>query len=135
MHDAKVIVRYWKPEDNSFIMSTWLRGQYWGEDYWHDSNQAIFFKHYSERIAMLIPLYNTEIHCAVLEDDPSCILAYLVCSDDVIYWAYTKKDYRKTGLIKLLCKNKEFKYCNSITKMGRRILAKHPEITFNPWAI
>src|ERR1700677_3231522 len=121
MADAKVIVRYWKPEDKSFIMSTWLRGQYWGEDYWHDSNQEIFFKQYSAKIAALIPLYNTKIHCAVLEDDPSCILAYLVSSDDVIYWAYTKKDYRKTGLMKLLCGNKKFKYCNSITKMGRRV--------------
>src|ERR1700723_2397489 len=108
MADAKVIVRYYRPEDKAFIMSTWLRGQYWGEEYWHSMEQNRFFEQYSKYIEKLLGLYYTEIHCAVLEDDPTCILAYLVKADDIIYWAYTKKDYRKTGLMKLLQGDTQF---------------------------
>lgn len=134
MGDAKIVKRRAVEGDKSFILSTWLRGQYWNNDYYSKMDQDDFFKHYSEVINTLLGFQGVNTFCAVLEDSPDTIIGYMVFCCDVLYWSYVKKDYRKNGIFNMLAQDLELASTVSSTKVGDSI-CKKKHLKFNPFKL
>jgi hypothetical protein len=131
MSDAKIIIRPVESGDKDLIFSTWLRGQYYGSDYFTGMNQDEYFKRYGKYITSLICAPGTHIDCAVLEDAPTVVLGYIAYNDQKLYWSYVKRDYRKQGILNLLLKNMDFTEYSGHTKVGKSI-ATRKKLNFNP---
>lgn len=131
MSNAEVIVRQATIQDKNFIMSTWLRGQYWGSSYWKQMNQDDFFKQYASLIELRLFSPLTHVDVAVTKKD-DLLIATLVYTDTAIQWAYCKEDYRGEGILNLLMKNKVFTTYSADTKPGHAI-GKKKQIKFNPF--
>lgn len=128
---TKIIIRPVAASDKDLIFSTWLKGQYWGSDYFQCMDQDQYFKEYGEYVTKLICKPGTNIDCAVFNDTPDVVIGYTVYNDQKLYWSYTKKDFRKQGVLSLLLKNMDFTEFSGHTKVGLAI-AKKKNLTFNP---
>jgi hypothetical protein len=131
MSNAEIIIRDVTKKDQGIVMSTWLKGQYWGSEYFSHMDQDEYFKLYGLYIQRLIDRPGTKIDCAVLKDAMDTVLAYIVYNDQTLYWSYTKRDYRKQGLCKYLLKDMDFAVYTGSTKVGHAI-GKKLELNFNP---
>ncbi len=110
-------------------MATWLRGQYYGSAYWKQMPQDLYFAEYAKKIEFII--HRTFIDVAVLKEDPSFIIGFLVHYGPMAYWAYIKKDYRSKGILNLLLKDKGLVAYSGDTKAAAAI-AKKKQMIFNP---
>ena len=129
--DAEIIVRSVEWGDKDFVFSTWLRGQYWGSDYFLNMEQDEYFADYAKRITRYLTRPGTQVDCAVLKDDPEVVLGYIVYNDQHLFWSYTKRDFRKQGVLKLLLKNMDFETYSGHTKVGLAI-GRRRGMKFNP---
>jgi hypothetical protein len=129
--NAEIVIRSVEWKDKDLIFSTWLRGQYWGSNYFLNMDQDEYFQDYAKRITRYISRPGTQIDCAVLKDAPEVVLGYIVYHDQHLFWAYVKRDYRKQGILNLLLKNMDFEGYSGHTKVGLAI-AKKRNFHFNP---
>lgn len=121
-----------RPGDTSFILATWLRGLRYGNDWFELIEAAPYFDRYQTIIEALINHPDTKISVACLKDDEDVIIAYSVYSDKYLHWVFTKAAWRNIGVAKSLVPD-TIKKVSHLTKIGRSILAKYPEIKFNPF--
>lgn len=91
-----IIVRAVQMDDGPFIYSTWLRGLYYGNDWFRKIDKTSFFDKY--RIVVNNLLTRSTVRVACLEDDQDVIVAYVVYSGNCLHWVYVKKDWRKLGI-------------------------------------
>jgi hypothetical protein len=131
MSSAKVIIRPCNPTDKDIVLATWLRGQYWGSDYFLNMDQDLYFKRYGDYVKALICKPGTQIDCAVLADAPEVVIGYICYNDQTLYWSYTKRDYRKQGIFNILIKNMDFTEFSGHTRAGLAI-GKKKGLEFNP---
>jgi len=134
MGDVKIIKRRAVEGDRSFILSTWLRGQYWKNDYFTKMDKDDYFKDFGAAVNTLLNVPSVNVFCAVLEDSPDTIIGYLVFCNAVAYWAYVKKDYRKNGILNMLSTDLELSHTISSTRIGDAI-CKKKRIKFNPFKL
>lgn len=127
----KIVIREAIEKDKNIVLSTWLKGQYWGSDYWKVMDQDEYFKDYGKYVSQLICRPGTKIDCAVIADAPDVVIGYIVYNDQHIYWGYVKKDYRKHGILNMLIKDMDFTTFTARTKIGD-IVARKKMLTFNP---
>lgn len=118
--------------DVSFVMSTWLKSLYYGNQYFRQIDKDAFFTNYADYIGKLLQQPGCFIRIACLHDDSDVILAYSVTSQDTVHFCYTKKVWRRQGLAKALCQGA--KRVSQITKVGNEIRLKK-KLTFNPWLV
>lgn len=131
-HEGLVVTREAQESDRSFVVSNWIKSQYYGSPHWSQMDYTDFREHYAPIIAAM--LLDSRVDVAVLEDAPELILAFLVYKGTTIHWAYTKKDYRSKGLLNLLLKNKAFTTVTSTTLPGNAI-RKKKKLKFNPFEV
>lgn len=86
--------------DEAFIYSTWLRGLYYGNDWFRKIDKKSFFDKYRLVIDHLLKSANIDIVC--LEDSQDVIVGYVAYSGDKLHWIYVKKSWRKLGIGKQL---------------------------------
>lgn len=131
MEKAIVVVREAKPEDKDVIIKSWLMGNYWGNWHYNQMDQDEYFKAYIEHIASILSKPNIRADVAVLSDATDMVLGYVVYRGPIIFWSYTKPDYRLKGVFNLLTKDKGFTIATGVTKPGCAI-AKRKHIKINP---
>lgn len=127
---ATVVIRKSKPADTDFVVSSWLRSQYFGSPYWSQMPEDLFYKHYRPLVQDI--LKDSLVDLAVLSDSPDTILGFLVYSNNTAHWCYTKKDYRGQGILNILLKDKNITQVSSTTLPGAGIRRKK-KLTFNPF--
>jgi hypothetical protein len=128
---VKVVIRPVTKQDQGIIFSTWLKGQYFGSDYWGSMDQDTYFKEYGQHIQNLLNMPGTKIDCAVLEEAPQVVIGYIVYNDQELYWGYVKRDFRKKSILNTLLKDMDFVNYSGITPVGFAI-AKRKKLLFNP---
>jgi hypothetical protein len=74
--------------DMPFIYSTWLRGLYYGSDYWGAMQKDKFFKMYQQILQHILGKATTSVTVACDDQDPDVILGYLVREDSVVHWVH-----------------------------------------------
>lgn len=127
----KVIIRPCTPEDKNIVLSTWLKGNYWGCYYYGCMDQDLYFKEYTKHITKLLLKPGTKVDCAVLEDDKDTVLGYIVYNNQTLYWAYTKKNYRKNGILNTLTKDMDFTTFTANTPVSLDI-GRRKQLIYNP---
>lgn len=132
MDSAQVMIRPFLETDRNFILSTWLKGQRFGNFYFNEVPQDIYYKEYAAIITRTMALPGVEIIVACDRADPSWVWGFAVVRGPALYWVYVKGDYREKGIAKLLLAGREIKTVRAYTRIGRAIAAKHGLI-FNPF--
>ena len=100
INGTEVIVRDPLPGDINFILSTMLKGLYYGSEFWQLVDQEAFFKNYEPFIKSL--MLRSDIKVACLADDEDVILGYSMYKNEAIHFIFVKKSYRKLGLARSL---------------------------------
>lgn len=121
-------------EDNNFILSTWLRGLRYGNQWFGMIEQEVYFKMYKPIIERLLVKPTVSVKVACLKDDPEVILSYSVLEQDRLHWVFTKKAWRQMGLANDLIP-KEIKTLTHITHIGESLYLKKKQLTFNPFLL
>jgi hypothetical protein len=129
--------RSYLPGDLHFILSTWLRGLYYGNDYFREIEDKVYFKNYENIIKHILAKPSVRIDVACLKEDDSVILGYTVTEkkDDknILHWVFVKNIWRGIGISKDLLDPLEIKTTTHITNKSMR--TKPKRIEFNPFII
>lgn len=131
MSDDRFEVRSAYESDKNFIYSTWLRGVYFGNDWFREIPSDIFYKNYQIYIDKILQRPDTKILIACLLDDKDVILGYVVFENDIIHYVFVKESWRKMGIAKLLSPD-NLKWCTHLTPSGSYLRKKY-NIVFNPF--
>ena len=91
-----IVTRAVQADDGPFIYSTWLRGLYYGNDWFRKIDKKSFFDKYRLVVGQL--LLKSNVRVAVLEEDPDVIVGYVVYSGHTLHWVYVKKNWRRLGV-------------------------------------
>jgi hypothetical protein len=131
-----VAIREYLPGDRNFILATWLRGAYYGQDYFRQIPKDTFMAQYHAFVEKILASPSVKIRVACLKDDPEVILGYSVLGSEsqVLNWVFVKSAWRAIGIGKSLIPP-QVQSVSHITKVGQSILAKHPDVVFNPFKV
>lgn len=131
-----VKVRPGNKDDNNFIYATWLRGLYYGSEFYGSIQKDVFFKKYEQVIQALLAKPNVLVSIACLDDAEGSILAYAVYEPTgTLHYAFTKEPWRRQGLVqKAIVGCSEISSVTHLTKLGNSIRLKKGWL-FNPWLI
>ncbi len=118
--------------DLSFIYSTWLRGLYYGNDWFQEIPKAIFMEHYHRVVELVLKKETTKVRVRCLKEDPTTILGYSVFDDhyQFIHWIYVKEAWRRFGIAKSLYPP-DSKTTTHLTKQAKALKPK--DLIFNPF--
>jgi len=130
-------VRDYKPSDESFVLSTFLRGLYHGDSWFSKIPKDIFMDNYHIIAERLVRSPNVTIKIACLPDDPDVILGYSILSADysAMHWVYVKKIWRGKGIGRSLTPTR-LEAVTHLSSLGESLLkAKLKDTVFNPFKI
>lgn len=132
-----ISIRDRDPNDDAFILSTWLKGiLYGGLDFYSKIPKDVFFSNHHRILERLLSLPTTTTKIACLKDDPDVILGYTVYrvagGVTVLDYIFVKKSWRGIGIAKSLAPPNVNAVTN-LTKAAEAILSKCPNIVFNPY--
>lgn len=118
-----------QPGDINFLLSTMLKGLYYGSKFWGLVDQDSFFTNYEPYLKTA--MINNNISIACLADDPDIILGYSVYKGSNLQFIFVKKSYRKLGVGKLLYPS-GIETVSHLTDIGNSIRLKLG-LKFNPF--
>ncbi len=137
--EAIVKIRSYKPEDRNLILSTFLKGLYYGNKFYNMIPKDAFMANYKAVAEALIT--NGHIRVACLKEDEDVIVGYAVTgiSDTTLHWVHVKSGpdkeltWRKRGIMKMLVPTSISNYTH-FTTLWLVIKDKlYPNATFNPF--
>jgi len=134
MSTQEFVVRDFKPEDLPLIMSTWLKGLYYGETFFSDIPKNIFMDNYKKFLIAILERSVVKVACS--PEDADQIFGYSVLSPDftTIHWVFVKTLYRNKGIAKSLVPQYPT-YVSHLTPVGKTLLSKFKDCVFNPFAV
>lgn len=134
-------IRDFQIGDRNFILSTWLKGLYYGESFFNQIPKNIFMENHHRALEKVIGNPNVTIKIACLKEDPDTIVGYAVyrslgpAHDPIIVldWIFVKKVWRKIGVAKSLFPPHTRAYTHT-TKIGSTLVKdKCNHLIFNPY--
>lgn len=132
-----ITVRDGTINDAPFVLSTFLRGLYYGNAWFAMIPKHIFMQHYSAIVRALISSPKTIVKVACLPDDQDVIIGYSILSADyqTIHWVHVKKAWRQKGIATALTPRHPAFVSHLSDHFGKLLLSKLPNVQFNPFAI
>lgn len=118
-----IYTRDYVEDDHNFIMSTWLKGLKYGNDFFRDIQSKPYFETYHRALSGLIGRPDITIKVSCLKEDPSVILGYSVAHGAVLDWVYVKDDWRRIGIASSLIPP-GVSTVSHWTKLGKKIMPK-----------
>ncbi len=128
-----IAIRDYVPTDKSFIMATWLKGLYYGNDWFGCIDKDQYFRHYHEIIQRILTRPSVSVKIACLKDDPDVILAYSVYEGEVLHWVQSKAAWRNIKLATNLVPS-NIKTVSHLTKVGKTLMYRK-KFGFNPFLV
>lgn len=128
-----VTARAMLEDDKNFIMSTILKGIYYGDSAFSHMKKQTFMKKYHPIIESLVLKNGHNIKVSCLKEDPNVILGYAILDNDptVLHWVFCKKSWRGIGIIKDLVPS-TIKSVTHLTKTGLSIV-KNKSYEYDPF--
>jgi len=129
-------IRGYKPEDHNLIASTFLKGAYYGNNYFSMINKNVFMANYKHVLEAL--LTQSAIRVACLPDDEDTVLGYSLLTKDLtaVHWVFIKKDWRhRFGVFQMLLPSMLTSYSHFSTQGLEIAKKKFPNLTFNPFKL
>ncbi len=129
-------VRDYKEADKNFILSTFLKGRYYGNKFYGMVDKDSYMNSYKVLAVAMLNSPNIKIKVACLPEDPDVILGYSILSKDyeTIVWVFVKTAWRQKGIARTLVPKYITTYTH-FTDIGLQLAVKFPNIIFNPWKI
>ena len=123
-------------KDKNFILATFLRGLYYGNSWFNMIEKTIFMNEYKVIANAILSSSKTVVKIACLPDDPDVILGYSVLSADyqTVHWVHVKAAWRKKGIGRSLTPAHPA-YASHLSDLGKQLLKKLPETTYNPFSL
>lgn len=125
-------IRNMYPDDWNFILSTWLKGLRYGNDWFGLIEAGVYYTNYQKHIERILQSPTTAVKVACLKESPDVILGYSVTRGNTLDWVFVKKNWRLIGIARSLVPDTTT-HVSHLTDVGRSILKKSPGITFNPF--
>lgn len=125
----KLKLRPAQDADINFVLSTWIRGFYYGNAYMKLVDKDAYYRHYPETIKSIIS--NSQVLVACFEDDEDIAIGYCVFQNTTLHWLYVKSAFRGRGVGKSLLPE-GIQQVSHITKPGDAI-RKKKNWKLNPW--
>lgn len=129
---ALVATRPYREGDRNFILASWLRGLYYGSEWFREIPKEIFMENYHKVIDHI--LSRAQVTVACLKDDEDVILGYSVHGGPKLHWVFCKKAWRGIGISKLLVPVGTTTITH-LTKVAVSYLRKNPSVHFNPFSL
>lgn len=140
-----LLIRDYRPEDELFIVNSWMYGFRQGCEYIRLIEKKAYFDATIKVINKILERPNVTCRVLCLKDSEDIIIGYSVTetrpSQQILHWIYVKpgsdlpdSGWRSNGLARMLV-DKPITHVTHLTKAGRSILKKHPEIKFNPYLL
>lgn len=133
-----VVTRDYLPNDKNFILATWLRGLYYGESWYRDIPKDIFMANYHTILEKILATPGLSVKVSCLKDDNEVILGYSVYHKlnelIVLDWIFVKSAWRRIGIGKGLVPQGVM-FVTHLTKVGKALMPKIPNVQFNPFLI
>jgi hypothetical protein len=125
-----IFLRDYAATDEALVYQTWLKGLYYGNDWFGAINRLTFETNYRKVITHL--LAHSTIICACLQEDPDVVLGYSVVDHSMttLHWIYVKTSWRKLGIAKKLIPP-QINRTTHLTQMGKWLKPK--DWDFNPF--
>ncbi len=127
-------IRDMKDTDKNFIMATWLRGLFYGDSWFSEIPKDIFMNNYKKIASNMLESPKVTVKIACLKEDPDVILGYSVASSDgkALVWIFIKTAWRQQGIGRSLVPS-EAQFATLMTPQGKSLMAKFPNMVFNPF--
>lgn len=125
-----IIVRPFKEDDYNFIISTWLKGLYYGNDWFEKIDKEAYMTHYHAFINSILSRPNIKVNVSALKEDEDVILGYSILEGPKLHWIYVKEAWRRLGISKDLITH-PISTVTHITRLGDQLRPK--TIKFNPF--
>lgn len=131
MNKSDIVVREGLEDDRNFVLSTMLRGLYYGDSHFSHMEKDFFMRDYHQVVEGL--LKDGQLLVACFKDEPSVILGYALLSKDRynLHFVFVKKAWRNIGIMQSLIPE-HLLFCTHLTKVGVSLLHKNPQILYNP---
>lgn len=133
-----VALRVAMQDDYAFIMSTWLKGLRFGNDWYKLIDDRAYYSVYHNVLDSLLRKPGVAILVACLKEDPSVILGYSVYepvshTTMKLHWVQVKKAWRNVGIGKMLLPA-GVSTVTHLTEAGKAIFLKKGWV-FNPFTL
>jgi GNAT superfamily N-acetyltransferase len=130
--DNLYTIRDYVEADRNFILATFLRGLYYGNEFYNMIPKQAFMDNYKQVGEVLLSRAVVKIAC--LTEDPDVILGYSIVSQDHknIHWCFVKAAWRKQGIGKSLLPQSPENFTH-FTSLGLSLIKKYNNLTFNPF--
>ena len=127
-------IRDAKEGDENFVLSTFLRGIYYGDSWFSQIPKDIFMSNYKIVAETLVKRGNVKVAC--LKDDPDTIIGYSILSPDyqTIHFVYVKKLWRNHGVARSLLPQFPTTVTH-LTALGKELVTKFNNVIFNPFKL
>lgn len=136
MNNSKWTIRSAIGDDLAFIYSTWERSYRYDSYLGKNCKNSIFFPYYARVIDWILSQSDTQVLLAVLPDEPNVILGYAVLQPNTLHYAFTKEAFQRMGIAKSIIGHfGQVQYFTHKTQSVVPCLARHPELTFNPFLL
>ena len=130
-----IITRDYRPEeDKNLILSTFLKGLYYGDSIFSLMPKKLFMDNYHPLAERLLESPSVSIKISCLKDKQDVVLGYSIYTGLNLHWVFIKKDWRNIGLARSLVPE-EIQKVTHLTKIGLSMLKKYPNIVFDPFAL
>ncbi len=124
-----IMIRDFQNDDLNFILATWLRGLYYGNDWFHKIFKETFFKNYQIVIEKIMQRPGIKVHVCCLKEDPHVILGYSVIEPGILHWVFVKQAWRKIGIARDLIPDTT----QTVTHLTNRSKSIETRFHFNPF--
>lgn len=127
-------VREYRESDKPFILSTALKGLYYGNSFFSLMPKDVFMENYSKVLNHLVS--KSLIRVACLPEDEDIILGYSMFSKyaDTLHYVFVKQKWRTKGIGRSLCPTPAT--YTHFTDLGLNLVkTKLPDCIFNPFSL
>lgn len=127
-------IRAYQESDKNFILSTFLKGLYYGNKYYGMIDKKSYMDNYKLVANAMLVNPKISIKVACLPEDPSVILGYSILSRDnkAIVWVFVKTPWRLKGIGKSLLPSSIEVYTH-FSDLGLQLITKFKNVIFDPF--
>ena len=129
----ELVVRPFKESDLNLILTTWLKGAYYGS-WMRDIDRDVFFKLYPNVVQDILARCRLNVRIACYSDAEDVVAGWVCLEPEngLLHFAYVKPEARKSGVLNLLLTGVTITTCTHLTKPGKAIMLKKGW-KFNPF--
>lgn len=127
-------IRDYRPTDEAYVISTFLKGNYYGHSFFRTIPQDVFFSNYRKIAEHFTRSGKATIKIACLKEDPDVAIGCSIMSTDfqILHWVHVKTPFRKHGIGRSLVPAHP-RSVSHMNDLGFNLLHKLPNTIFDPF--